>query len=72
MRLGTVTPVVNLNPRFDPPAWERDRGLDDVLEVARAAEPSSSGTGGSPSACRCASGTTRGRTTSKSSRRCGK
>lgn len=38
MRLGIVTPVVNLNPRFDPPAWERDGGLDDVVDVARAAE----------------------------------
>jgi len=36
--LGIVTPVVNLNPRFDPPPWERDGGIDDVLLVARAAE----------------------------------
>ncbi len=38
MDLGIVTPVVNLNPRFDPPAWERHGGIDDIVEVARAAE----------------------------------
>jgi probable F420-dependent oxidoreductase len=36
--LGIVTPVVNLNPRFDPPAWELDGGIDDIVEVSRAAE----------------------------------
>jgi hypothetical protein len=30
MRVGLVTPVVNLNPRFDPPAWERDGGIDEL------------------------------------------
>ncbi len=38
MRLGLVTPVVNLNPRIDPPRWERDGGMDDVVAVAEAAE----------------------------------
>ncbi len=38
VRLGIVTPVVNLNPRFDPPAWEVEGGIDDIVEVARAAE----------------------------------
>ncbi len=38
MRLGIVTPVVNLNPRFDPPEWERSGGIDDVAAVAVAAE----------------------------------
>ncbi len=38
MDLGIVTPVVNLNPRFDPPTWERNGGIDDIVEVARAAE----------------------------------
>ncbi len=38
MRLGIVTPVVNLNPRFDPPEWEQRGGIDDIVEVARAAE----------------------------------
>jgi len=38
VRLGIVTPVVNLNPRFDPPEWEERGGIEDVVEVARAAE----------------------------------
>jgi len=38
VRLGIVTPVVNLNPRFDPPPWELDGTMDDIVEVARAAE----------------------------------
>jgi probable F420-dependent oxidoreductase len=38
VRLGIVTPVVNLNPRFDPPSWEAQGGIDDVVAVARAAE----------------------------------
>jgi len=38
VRLGIVTPVVNLNPRFDPPEWEQQGGIDDIVEVARAAE----------------------------------
>ncbi len=38
MRLGIVTPVVNLNPRFDVPQWEQQGGIDDIVEVARAAE----------------------------------
>jgi probable F420-dependent oxidoreductase len=38
LRLGIVTPVVNLNPRFDPPAWEVAGGIDDVVAVARAGE----------------------------------
>ena len=38
MRLGIVTPVVNLNPRFDPPEWERSGGIDDVVAVALEAE----------------------------------
>jgi probable F420-dependent oxidoreductase len=40
MHLGIVTPVVNLNPRFSPPEWERDGGIDDVVAVVRAAEDS--------------------------------
>jgi probable F420-dependent oxidoreductase len=36
--LGIVTPVVNLNPRFDPPEWERQGEIDDIVEVAHAAE----------------------------------
>jgi probable F420-dependent oxidoreductase len=38
VRLGIVTPVVNLNPRFDPPAWESEGGIEDIVAVARAAE----------------------------------
>jgi probable F420-dependent oxidoreductase len=40
VRLGIVTPVVNLNPRFSPPEWEREGGIDDVVAVVRAAEDS--------------------------------
>ena len=38
MRLGIVTPVVNLNPRFDPPEWEQQGTMEDIVAVARAAE----------------------------------
>jgi probable F420-dependent oxidoreductase len=38
VRLGLVTPIVNLNPRFEAPAWERDGSLSDVVAVAREAE----------------------------------
>src|SRR5690242_12083827 len=38
VRLGIVTPVVNLNPRFTAPEWEERGGIDDVVEVSRAAE----------------------------------
>ena len=38
LQLGVVTPVVNLNPRFDPPPWELSGGIEEVVAVARAAE----------------------------------
>jgi probable F420-dependent oxidoreductase len=38
LRLGLITPIVNLNPRFDPPPWEVDGGVDDLVEVAGAAD----------------------------------
>jgi probable F420-dependent oxidoreductase len=38
VRLGLVTPIVNLNPRFEAPAWERDGTMDDVVAIAREAE----------------------------------
>jgi probable F420-dependent oxidoreductase len=38
MRLGIVTPIVNLNPRFEAPAWERDGTIADIVAVAREAE----------------------------------
>jgi probable F420-dependent oxidoreductase len=38
MRLGLVPPIVNRNPRFEPPAWEVSAGIEELVEVARAAE----------------------------------
>jgi probable F420-dependent oxidoreductase len=38
LRLGITTPVVNLNPRFEPPQWEREGGIDDIVAVATAAD----------------------------------
>ncbi len=38
MQLGIVTPIVNLNPRFEAPAWERDGTIADVVAVAVEAE----------------------------------
>jgi probable F420-dependent oxidoreductase len=38
VQLGLVTPIVNLNPRFEAPAWERDGVIADVVAVAREAE----------------------------------
>ncbi len=38
LRLGIVTPVVHINPRFDPPNWESTGTIEDVVAVARAAE----------------------------------
>ncbi len=38
LRLGIVTPVVHINPRFDPPHWESTGTIDDVMAVAQAAE----------------------------------
>jgi probable F420-dependent oxidoreductase len=38
LRLGIVTPVVHINPRFDPPGWESTGTIEDVLAVAKAAE----------------------------------
>lgn len=36
--LGIVTPVLHMNPRFDPPGWEADGTIDDVVAVTEAAE----------------------------------
>jgi len=33
-----VTPVVHVNPRWDPPAWEQTGSLEDILSVAAAAD----------------------------------
>jgi len=38
LRLGIVTPVVHINPRFDPPSWESTGTIDDIIAVAKAAE----------------------------------
>ena len=38
MQLGIVTPIVNLNPRFEALAWERDGTIADVVAVALEAE----------------------------------
>src|SRR3954468_4575421 len=38
LRVGIITPVVHINPRFDPPAWENTGTIDDVVAIARAAE----------------------------------
>jgi probable F420-dependent oxidoreductase len=38
LRLGIVTPVVHINPRFDPPGWESTGTIEDIVAVAKAAE----------------------------------
>jgi probable F420-dependent oxidoreductase len=38
LRLGIVTPIVHINPRFDPPAWESTGTIDDLVVVAKQAE----------------------------------
>jgi probable F420-dependent oxidoreductase len=36
--LGIVTPVLHMNPRFDPPEWEVTASVDDVVAVVQTAE----------------------------------
>src|ERR1700693_3519056 len=36
--LGIVTPVLHMNPRFDPPEWEVTASVDDVVGVVHEAE----------------------------------
>ena len=38
LKLGIVTPVLHMNPRFDPPEWEVTAGVSDVVEVVQKAE----------------------------------
>jgi probable F420-dependent oxidoreductase len=38
LTLGIVTPVLHMNPRFDPPEWEVTAGVDDVVWVVQQAE----------------------------------
>jgi probable F420-dependent oxidoreductase len=36
--LGIVPPIVHRNPRFDPPAWESEAGIEELTAIARAAD----------------------------------
>ncbi|HEX3793596.1 MAG TPA: TIGR03619 family F420-dependent LLM class oxidoreductase [Acidimicrobiales bacterium] len=36
--LGIVTPVLHMNPRFDPPEWEVTASVNDVVSVVQMAE----------------------------------
>lgn len=38
LRLGLVPPVVQRNPRFDPPAWEQTAGIAELTRIATAAD----------------------------------
>jgi probable F420-dependent oxidoreductase len=38
LALGIVTPVLHMNPRFDPPEWEVTASVDDVVAVVQKAE----------------------------------
>jgi probable F420-dependent oxidoreductase len=38
MHLGLVTPIVNLNPRFDIAEWELSGDVEDIVSVAQGAE----------------------------------
>ncbi|MFL6239471.1 MAG: TIGR03619 family F420-dependent LLM class oxidoreductase [Actinomycetes bacterium] len=38
LRVGIITPVVHINPRFNPPDWESTGTIDDVVAIAQAAE----------------------------------
>jgi probable F420-dependent oxidoreductase len=38
LKIGIVTPVIHMNPRFEPPGWEATGSVEDVSEVVRAAE----------------------------------
>jgi len=38
LALGIVTPVLHMNPRFDPPEWEITAGVDDAVWVVQEAE----------------------------------
>ena len=31
LKLGIVTPVLHMNPRFDPPEWEITASVNDVV-----------------------------------------
>ena len=38
LKVGIVTPVLHMNPRFDPPGWEETGSVEDVVEVVKQAE----------------------------------
>jgi probable F420-dependent oxidoreductase len=38
LKIGIVTPVIHMNPRFDPPGWEATGSVEDVAEVVRSAD----------------------------------
>jgi probable F420-dependent oxidoreductase len=38
LKLGIVTPVLHMNPRFDPPEWEVTASVSDVVDVVQQAE----------------------------------
>ena len=38
LKLGIVTPVLHMNPRFDPPEWEVTASVNDVVDVVQKAE----------------------------------
>jgi probable F420-dependent oxidoreductase len=38
LALGIVTPVLHMNPRFDPPEWEITASVDDVITIVQSAE----------------------------------
>jgi probable F420-dependent oxidoreductase len=38
LALGIVTPVLHMNPRFDPPEWEVTASVNDVVSVVQRAE----------------------------------
>jgi probable F420-dependent oxidoreductase len=38
MRFGIMSPIVSRNPRHDPPAWEAEGTIDDLVAVALAGE----------------------------------
>ena len=38
MRYGLVPPIVHRNPRFTPPPWEFEAGIEDLARIARIAD----------------------------------
>lgn len=38
MRLGLIPPMVNRNPRFQPPEWEQQAGIEEMGQIAERAE----------------------------------